>query len=329
MPRRSLITLLGLTLLLLAMAALRMVAAPPTSGAPIFALPADSVEWEIRGVRVLIGVVVGSALAVSGVLLQALLRNPLAEPAILGLSAGAGLGVVVSIWLMYLATGSLATYSPPVISAMIGALGALAIVYALGQKRGLIDPVSLILVGVVVSVICGAGMAFFQHLLPAQGWAVSLQWMMGSIRDDVSWSRLTAIGSLALLGVLVGVRLGPAMDAATLDEDEARSVGAPIGALRLTLFALAGALTAGSVLLAGPIGFVGLVCPHAVRLLVGPSHRVLVVGSALAGGALIVGADALIRVIDLGAGRMPIGVLTALVGGPAFIWLLRRKETWS
>jgi iron complex transport system permease protein len=110
-----------------------------------------------------------------------------------------------------------------------------------------------------------------------------------------------------------------------MSEDEARSVGVRLGALRTTLFLLAGALSAGSVLLAGPIGFVGLVCPHLGRLLGGPSHRLLVVNSCILGGAVIVLADAGVRLIDLGAGRMPLGVLTALIGGPVFIAMLRRE----
>ncbi|MHC4141211.1 MAG: iron chelate uptake ABC transporter family permease subunit [Planctomycetota bacterium] len=117
--------------------------------------------------------------------------------------------------------------------------------------------------------------------------------------------------------------MGRAMDAATLGDDEARSVGLALGRLRLWMFALAGALTAGAVALCGPIAFVGLIAPHATRLVLGPRHGRLVLGSALVGVALVVGADVSRQAIDLGGGRMPIGVFTALIGGPAFIWLLR------
>jgi iron complex transport system permease protein len=198
-------------------------------------------------------------------------------------------------------------------------------VLLLGQRRGLIEPVSLILVGVVVAVLAGAGVALVQHLLPGQGWSVAARWTLGSLSDDAPRWLVAVVGTVTLLAIGAAAWLGPAMDCASLGEDEARSVGLPLARLRLILFAIAGGLTAGSVLLAGPIGFVGLVCPHAVRLLAGPSHRELVVGSALAGAALVVGADTLVRVADLGAGRMPIGILTALVGGPTFLWMLRSR----
>jgi iron complex transport system permease protein len=153
-----------------------------------------------------------------------------------------------------------------------------------------------------------------------------VQWTLGSLDDNVRWARLALVGSLTLVGIGAGVFLGPAMDASSLSDDEARAVGVRLGALRITLFILAGALTSGTVLLAGPIAFVGLVIPHLVRALAGPSHRTVVLASAFAGAALIVMADSLVRVIDLGSGRMPIGVLTALVGGPVFLVILLRSR---
>lgn len=320
------IVLALLALALGAVVALRLAAAPPMDGAPILDWPADSFEWSFRSRRVLVGVIVGSALAVGGVALQSLLRNPLAEPSVLGLSAGASLGVMIALYAAYRATGVAAFSSPPILPSLLGALGALAIVLALGQRRGLIDPVSLILVGVVVAVLAGAGVALVQHLLPGQGWSIAARWTLGSLSDDSPAWLVAGVGGATLFGAVLAAWLGPAMDAASLGEDEALSVGVPLRRLRLILFALAGGLTAGSVLLAGPIGFVGLVCPHVVRLLAGPSHRVLVIGAAIAGAILIVGADTLVRVADFGAGRVPIGVLTALVGGPTFLWILRSRD---
>ncbi|MHC5024663.1 MAG: iron chelate uptake ABC transporter family permease subunit, partial [Planctomycetota bacterium] len=125
-----------------------------------------------------------------------------------------------------------------------------------------------------------------------------------------------------IVGIGFAMLTGRAMDAATLGDDEARSVGLALGRLRLWLFALASILAAGTVVLAGPIAFVGLIAPHAARLLVGPHHTTLVLAAALGGVALVVGSDAARQGLDLGAGRMPIGVFTALIGGPLFIWLL-------
>jgi iron complex transport system permease protein len=287
-------------------AALRLLAAPDG-----LSLPLDAIEWRLRGERVASGLAVGMSLAVAGVFLQALLRNPLAEPAVLGLTTGAGLGVALWVYAAYRATGVIVQYHAPIAPALLGSLGALAVVGALGQRRGLIEPVTLILVGVVVSLVCGAGILFVQHLLPDRG--VALAQLDATRATDLSGTALLADEPFS------------AMDAASMSEDEARSVGVRLGALRATLFLLAGALTAGSVLLAGPIGFIGLVCPHLARMLGGAAHRPLVVNAALLGGSAIVLADAGVRLIDLGAGRMPIGVLTAIIGGPVFIALLRRE----
>jgi iron complex transport system permease protein len=290
-----------------------------------FSWPDDRAFAAIRQERVLIGVIVGAALAVSGVLLQCLLRNPLASPDLLGLASGAGLGVTLAAYAAYRAGGYIAPPAANVPAALIASLAALGLVYLLSQRRGLIDPISLILIGVIVAIICSAVTVFVQQLLPDKGLSVS-RWLLGALRDDAAWTELVAVGAATLCAVLVAVRLGPAMDAASLGDDEARSLGVPLGALRAFLFVASGILTAGAVVLAGPIGFVGLVCPHLIRLGAGPAHRTLVVGSALAGAALVVGADALVRSIDLGTGRLPIGVLTSILGGPLFIVMLRRQR---
>lgn len=319
MQPRARILLIALAILALAAVALRL-----TLGPDGLSLPPDSVTLSLRASRACAGLIVGAALALAGVMLQALLRNPLAEPAVLGLTAGSGLAVVISVYLSFLATGSLVQHRAPAIEAFAGALCTLAVVGILAQRRGVLDPVSVILVGVVVSLICGAATMFVQHLMPDQGLAVAVRWLIGSLRDDVSWTLIAAVGAVTLISLALCAWMGPAMDAASLSDDEARAVGAPLSLLRAALFILSGALTAGAVLIAGPIGFVGLVCPHAIRLLIGPAHRPLAIGAALLGAGAIVAADAAIRVLDFGAGRMPLGVVTALVGGPVFIALLRR-----
>ncbi len=321
MNRREAIVTASIAAALFAAIALRLLASPDG-----LEWPRDNLEMQLRLLRIACAVTVGAALAVSGVMLQALLRNPLAEPAVLGLTSGAGLGVVIAIYASYAATGAIAIYAPPVLPALIGALLTLALVGALAQRRGLLDPVSLILVGVVTSLVLGAGIVFVQHLLPDRGVAMAMRWIMGSLSDETPWSRVALIGAVTTVGAALGVALGRAMDAAALSDDEARSLGVPLNALRAMLFITSGALAAGAVVLAGPIGFVGLVAPHAVRRIAGPRHRSLILSSALLGAALIVLADAGVRLIDLGAGRMPIGVITAILGGPAFLWLLRRES---
>ncbi len=320
MTRKAAIMLALLTAILAAAIALRLVVGPEG-----FDPPRDSVEWALRWDRILIAITVGSALSASGVMLQSLLRNPLAAPAILGLTSGAGFGVTLASFLGFTSAAALGAISATAAAAVLGSIGALAMVYLLAQRRGLIEPISLILVGVVVSLIFGAGIVLLQHLMPDRGLVSTTRWLLGSIRDDAPTSLVWTVLIFTFAAVSAGAWLGPAMDAAALGDDEAQSVGVRIHRLRLILLALSGALTAGSVILAGPIGFVGLICPHAVRLLMGPTNRWVMIGSALLGASLIVAADAMIRVIDLGAGRMPIGVLTALLGGPAFLWLLRSR----
>ncbi|HRQ73945.1 MAG TPA: iron ABC transporter permease [Phycisphaerales bacterium] len=314
------------TLIVLALLALAAVAFRLGSGSAGLVWPDSSAVWSLRLDRAACGAVVGASLAVAGVLLQSLLRNPLASPDLLGLASGAGLGAMVAVYAGFVAGHGVAHQSlAQAPTALAGALLALAVVYALGQRRGVIEPVSLILIGVIVGVMCAGGTMFLQYLLPDRGQATG-RWLVGAISDDVSRASVIVTGALALAAVALGAWGGPAMDAASASDDEARSLGVPLKALRIGLFVASGVLSAASVYLAGPIGFVGLVCPHVVRLAAGPGHRVVVIGSALAGAAMIVAGDAAIALIDLGGGRMPLGVLTAIIGGPALIVLLRRRR---
>ncbi len=286
--------------------------------------------WGARLHRLVPGLLVGSSLAIGGVLLQSLLRNPLASPDLIGPGAGAGLAVMMRAYVLFQIIGpkasetaldSGAAANAP--AALVGAVGALVLVYFLSQRRGLVEPVSLILTGVIVSILCGAVTMLLANLLGEPGFRVA-RWSIGALSEDTSDAALAIVGAGVAVGLCAGLYLGPAMDVASLSDDEARSSGVGLGRLRVVLFILAGALTAGAVVLAGPVGFVGLACPHLVRLLAGPSHRVLLLGSAITGAALVVGADALTKAIaPFGSGLIPIGVLTALIGGPVFIVLLR------
>jgi len=323
--RQREVPIVGLVLLAivaLAAMALRLLIDRDLDGAVSLVVPNGDV-LQLRATALAAGAIVGVSLAVSGVLLQALLRNPLASPFILGVSAGAGLGVMTALYVNYRMGRTVIPEGGHILPAMAGAIATLLVVWTLGRRRGWLDPVSLVLVGVIVSTICAALMMTLQHLVPAGLHKDITRWMMGHISEAAPMTALISAGACALIGVVVGVLMGRAMDAATLGDDEARSVGVAVGPLRLWLFLLAGALAAGAVALAGPIGFVGLVAPHAARIVLGPRHGPLVLGAALLGIALVVGADVARQAVDLGAGRLPIGILTALIGGPMFIWLLR------
>jgi iron complex transport system permease protein len=200
----------------------------------------------------------------------------------------------------------------------------LGIVWRIGVRRGAVDPLALVLAGVIVGSIFSAGSAALQSLVPAGLRGDFVLWMMGRVPEAPPQRLLLVVSALAVTGAGLGIALGRSLDAACLSDDEARSVGVPLGWLRVTLFLAAGILTAATVSLTGPIAFVGLVAPHAARLLVGPRHATLALGSALAGAALLLAADSARQLLEIGGGRLPVGVLTAVIGGPVFLLLLRR-----
>jgi len=273
---------------------------------------------------VVVSLTVGGGLATSGLLLQALLRNALASPFILGLSSGAGLGVVSS---MYIAAvfGVVVSDALQTGPALAGSLLVLAIVYSLSQRRGGLDPLTLILVGVVVSAICGALTMFIQQIGPPSLRVDLMRWMFGRIPQALDVMTLTISCIIVLVGIIAAWCLGRAMDVAMLADDEAHSAGLSIGALRRLLFLIAGVLAAATVTIAGPIAFVGLIAPHGARLLVGARHRPLVPIAAISGMMIVLGADVAGQLLPLASGRIPVGILTALIGGPAFIYLLRQR----
>lgn len=276
---------------------------------------------DLRFNRVAVGGVVGASLGLAGAFLQSLLRNPLASPDLMGLSAGAGFAVTLTTWINGAAIGA----SMAALPALAGAIAVLALVWVLSQRRGMIEPVMMILIGVIISVILGAATMLVASMMTDKGYSIS-RWMMGGLREDIENPVVWISTGVLLLAVVWGIFASRAFDAMALSEDEAKSVGVHVGMVRLGQLLGAGALTAMSIVLAGPIGFVGLVCPHIVRVLAGPSHRTLVIGSALCGFALVVGADTFVRLVATDAGRIPIGVVTSLVGGPVFLVMLLRQR---
>jgi iron complex transport system permease protein len=227
-------------------------------------------------------------------------------------------------YLAYLGGTVLPQFLGTLLPAALGALLTLGLVYLLGQRRGWIDPVSMLLVGVVVGTLCSALIMFLQHLVPTGLRGEFTTWLMGHVPEVTAAAALMVAATVVGVGLLVALAMADAMDVAMFSEDEARSIGLHLGRLRLGLFLLSGLLAATAVALVGPIGFVGLVAPHATRLLLGPRHRLLIAGSAVCGMIFLVGADLLRQALDFGAGRMPPGIFTALVGGPVFLYLLRR-----
>ena len=312
MNRRGKWTILTLIIGCIAIGVLRLMV-----GADGFGFSSNQQIMDLRIHRVGVGALVGASLGVAGAMLQSLLRNPLAAPDLMGLTAGAGFVVTLRTWQLGVAL-SVGTAALP---ALFGAIVVLILVWTLSQRKGLIDPVTMILVGVIVSVILGAATMLVASLMADQGFSIS-RWMMGTLREDLDVSSLWVCGGVFAIILGWGVWNASSFDVMALSSDEARSVGVRVGYIRAGQLVSAGALTAISIVLAGPIGFVGLVCPHIVRVLAGPSHRTLLIGSALCGVALVVGADTFVRLVPTQSGRIPIGVVTSLIGGPVFLMLL-------
>lgn len=298
-----------------------------------FGLPDPSV-LAIRIGASVAAIAAGSALALSGLAFQVLLRNPLASPWVLGVSSGAGFGLMLAAW-MVVAGGGLAWLGSVLMhwsglpAAGGGALLAIVVVWLLGRRIGTFDPVTLVLCGVIVSATFAAGIMLLQHLVPNGVRGDLVTWMMGRIPEVASPWLLGAVCGLSVAGLVLGSWHARGLDVACLGEDEARSTGVSLDRLRNGLLVAGGLLAAGSVVLVGPIAFVGLLSPHVARLLVGPRHGRLVPATVAAGAAVLLGADFVRQLVDLGGGRLPVGVVTSLVGGPAFLWLLLRREARS
>lgn len=277
---------------------------------------------DIRVNRAVLAVLVGSALATSGVALQALLRNPLAEPFVLGLSSGAGVGVMAQMLAGHYLGYQLGGHQ---FGALLGATVSMLIVYAGGRRHGVVDRLGLLLVGIVLSTINGAVIVLLNYLPGSTGLRDDLaRWMTGYLNESVMGS--TTVPVIALIGV-VGLallwRYGRSIDVACFSDAEAMSLGVNLTWLRTLLFVTASTLAAAAVVLSGPIAFVGLICPHIARLWLGPSHRPLLLGSAMLGAMLLLLSDIAAVSLDLGQGRLPLGIFTAAIGGPMFVWMLR------
>jgi len=268
-----------------------------------------------------VGLLVGGGLALAGTLLQASLRNPLASPSVLGVSSGAGFGVMLALFLAYQSGVTEVAWGLP---AMLGAAVAVGLVLVLGRKDGWPDPVSTILAGVIIATMFGAGMVLLQGLVPDGLRGRFLAWALGTVPEVTATGAVPVLAGALGVACLAGMVGHGRLDALLLDHASAVSIGASPGGTRLTCLVTAGILTAMTVTVCGPLGFVGLVAPHGARLLVGPEHRLLVPAAVLAGAVLVTGADTLRQIIDLGTGRLPVGVLTTLAGGPFFLWMLRR-----
>jgi iron complex transport system permease protein len=274
-----------------------------------------TIVWELRLPRALAAFGAGAVLALAGVLMQALLRNPLADPYVLGISGGAAVG---ALGLMLAGAAGLAVDA----GAAAGAFGAMLLVFAVAHGPGGWTTTRLLLTGVVVAAGCGAIVSLLLSLSDDLRLRGMLFWLLGDFGYVRTPWWLLALALAAIPACLLAAR---PLDALARGELQARLLGVPVRGLRVAIYVAASLLTAAAVTTAGSIGFVGLVTPHLVRLLVGSSHRAVIPAAALAGGALLVVADLLARTL-VAPRQLPVGALTAFVGVPLFLWLMHRRQ---
>lgn len=280
----------------------------------------DNTLWQVRFPRVAMAVVVGASLAAAGALMQGTFGNPLAEPSVVGVSTGAALAaaVVIVFQLTFFGSWTVAAF------AFSGGLVTTLLVYTLSRAGGRTEVVTLVLMGIAVNAVCSAGLAFMLFIADTQAREEIVFWQLGSL-NGTRWQYVTVVAPLCAIGLAGAVAVSRRLDVLALGDRAARHVGVNVERLRIGAICLVALLTAAGVAFAGIIAFVGLVVPHLVRIVAGPGHRVLIPASALGGAVLLLIADLLARTLMTGA-DLPIGMLTSLVGGPFFFWLLRRTR---
>ena len=274
-----------------------------------------SLVVELRLPRALCAFATGGMLALAGSLMQVLLRNPLADPYVLGVSGGAAVGALLVV---LLGLGGLALAG----GAFGGALLSMFIVFALAHGRGAWSPTRLLLTGVVVAAGWGAAISFLLSISSDSTLRGMIFWLLG----DLSQSDHPGAGLLVLaVGLAAAMLAAPALNVLIHGEDKAKTLGVDVAGLRLRLYLLSSLLTAVAVTLAGNVGFVGLIVPHLVRMVAGNDHRIVLPASVLLGATLLMVADTLARSV-MSPAQLPVGVITALIGVPLFLYLLRRCE---
>ena len=278
--------------------------------------------WQVRVPRVLLAFMVGGSLAAVGASLQALLRNPLADPYVIGISSGAALGAAVAV--LFGIGLSIPGLSVLPFYAFLGALFALLIVYRIAVSYGSFSIHTLLLGGVVLNAIFSALILFLTTLADPYKASGMYAWLMGSLTGP-DFPTVLVLAVYLLLGVAVLISQASALNLLTLGEEAARSLGVEVERVKRVLFAAAALLTGSVVAFSGLIGFVGLIVPHAVRLVFGADHRLLLIASGMVGGIFLMLADTVARTL-LSPTEIPVGVMTALVGGPVFLYLLVRQR---
>ncbi len=275
---------------------------------------------DLRLSRAVLAFLVGAALALSGAVLQGYFRNPMADPFVVGVSSGASLGAVVASALGFEAAAF--GFSGPGLLAFLSGLGIVSLVYALSLRRGGFKVETILLTGIAAGALASALTSFFLFMR-SDSYDQAVFWLLGSFQL-ADWGQAATIGPWVAAGLLASLWLARDMDLLALGDETAQALGCPVRRVRKAFLGISALLAALAVAVSGVIGFVGLVVPHWVRIIIGPSHRALFAASALAGGTFLLYCDLLAR--NLLAAELPIGVITAAVGAPFFLYLLHKKR---
>lgn len=285
----------------------------------------ESVLLFIRLPRVILGLIVGAGLAVAGAVLQSLFRNPLADPALVGTSSGAALAVSAVIVLgetLAILPSARSFFLP--LAAFVGGLAATLFIYRVGRRKDGSSVATMLLAGIAVNAFAGAGIGLMSFLATDAQLRNFTFWSLGSLAS-ATWKMLAVAAPLILISVFLLLRLSRSLNVILLGEAEAKHLGVNTERLKWQAICLVALAVGASVAVAGAIGFVGLIVPHLLRLIIGADHRYLLGNSTLLGANLMLGADILARTVVAPA-ELPIGIVTALIGAPFFIWLLLRKN---
>ena len=292
---------------------------PILKAGPLAATDLDSsVIWQIRLPRLVLGLFVGAALGLGGALMQAVFSNPLAEPSIIGVTSGAGIGAAFAI---VFGAGILGSWSVPASAFIAGVLTTL-LVYQLSRTSGKVQVLNLVLVGIAANAIAGAAISMLVFLAPTTAREQIIFWQMGTLAG-ANWEHTGIVAIIVTATTAIAMFLGKKLDLLALGDTAASHVGLNVQRVRIVAITLSTLLTAAAVSFAGIITFVGLVIPHIVRTVAGPSNRILLPASAI-GGALLIGSSDILARTLIPFADLPIGIFTALIGGPTFFFLLRQ-----
>ena len=288
----------------------------------------EIIVFELRLPRLTLALLVGSSLAVAGVVMQAFFQNPMAAPSIIGISSGASLGATVAV-VTGLSIGVAGLGAVP-LAAFVGALGATALVYVLSRRGGRTPVGVLLLTGIAMGALFSslAALVLVMGQDPARrDLDQVVYWMLGSVAGR-SWAHVSLVVPYVAIAGGLTYLFGRDLNLLTLGDETAHYLGLNVEQVRLTLLALSSLLTAAAVAVSGIIAFVGLVVPHLMRIIVGPDHRVLLPASAIAGGILLVLADVMARMLAAPT-EIPVGIITSLIGAPFFLYLLHRRREYA